>query len=399
MQYYLLHASFLVIVVCVVYFASAIILPFPNWGSVSTVARSVFSERRVETRVRVSMLGYIARELLLLPVWAVFWIVDEVYFSGYHTEAIERPIFIISQPRSGTTFLLRTLSEDKDSFLSVKHLEWRYPYISFWKLLDLLNLHDRMEERNYWPNSDLGKSAAKIHQHVLGNYEEFGIFFEERFFHHYFTFRRFPFIPVLCRVSAFSDLSEKERDRMIETFLRVVRKVYHYRGQGEIFLAKENENVELCKAIIGRLPDARILMACREPQEMLDSYLTMSVVCTEVKHGLNPAQLPGWHDANIEFRRSQCMKFIEFWHEVRWKYAAILVSYSDLTSDVMGTIESIYNRLNLPLCADFAGYLRNVQRSQNRREKGYQNLTCNEFGFEFYGEFVAKSSKHYRAAE
>lgn len=375
------------------YVASAMVLPFPNWTSVRIVLLSVITAENVNLTQRLSMLRYLLSEITLLPVWAFFWVTDEILFSSYHDQKLQEPIFIFSQPRSGTTLLLRTLSEDCESFLSVKHLEWRYPYISFWYLIRILGLRGWMERRSYWPNTDLGRTCRKIHPHVLGNYEEFGIFLEERFYHHYFVFRRFPFKPVLDRISRFDDLADADKDRMIATFLRVIKKVYYFRGHGETFLAKENESIQFCRTVFERLADARLLMICREPQPMLNSYLTMSVTCTQVKHGIDPTAREGWRHMNTTFRRDQCRQFVEFWENTHGHRKAVLVSFRDFTSDVLGTTQHIYRQFEMRIAPSFRAYLEKLQAEQNKRDKGYINLSCAEDGFEFYSEFVRRATK------
>lgn len=375
------------------YLVSAFVLPFPNWTSFRVALNSVISAGNVTLMQRLSMLRYLATEILMLPIWAFFWAVDELFYTTYHNQKLVEPIFIVSQPRSGTTFLLRTLSEDQESFLSIKHLEWRYPYISFWRLIDFLGLRNWLETKSYWPNTELGRTCQNIHPHVLGNYEEFGIFLEERFYHHYFVFRRFPFKSVLERISHFDDLPEAEKDRMIDTFIRVIKKVYHFRGNGETFLAKENESVEFCRSVIERLPDARLLMICREPQPMLESYLKMSVTCTTVKHGLDPMQRMGWQDINTSFRRDQCRQFVEFWTAFHDRRKAVLVSFHDFTNDVLGTTFRIYRQFEMRIAPGFRAYLEDLQAKQEQRERGYMNLSCSEDGFEFYGEFVKSATR------
>jgi len=381
------------LVLALVYSVSIWALPFPNWTSFRIAFVAVITAPSISLRQRVSMLFYFSQELLLLPVWAVFWLLDEILFPSYHNQEIREPIFIISQPRSGTTFLLRTLSEDRDTFLSVKHLEWRYPYISLWKLIDFLGLRNWLETRSYWPDTELGRTCRKIHYHVLGNYEEFGIFLEERFYHHYFVFRRFPFKSVLERVSLFDSLSEAAKNNMITTFLHVIRKVYFYRGNAEIFLAKENENIEFCRAVINRLDDARILMICRDPQPMLDSYLTMSVTCTEVKHGIDPTTLSGWQEVNTQFRREQCRKFVEFWHDIRQRRVSVLVPFRDYTTNVLSSTRRIYQKFELSMKPEFLSFLEETQKKQDQREKGYKNLSCSEPDFEFYRDFVHQAER------
>ena len=377
-----------VIVFAAVYLLSAIILPFPNWTSYHIAFSAVLTAPGIPIKKRISMLAYLAKEILILPVWAMFWLCDEVVFARYHNAKIRAPIFIVSQPRSGTTFLLRTLSEDGNTFLSIKHLEWRYPYISFWKLVDCLHLRHWLESRSYWPNTKIGRKCRKIHYHVLGSFEEFGIFLEERFFHHYFVFRRFPFPDVLNRVSSFDELPHAQQQAMLATFLNVVKKVYHYRGDDEIFLAKENECVEFCRALIEMIPDARLLFIVREPGAVLQSYRTMSVTCTEVKHGIDPQALSGWHDINVAFRREQCRKFVDYFSEVRRKRRTVLISFADFTTEVLETTLGIYQQLGLPVSDAFRQKLEVLQRDQRTRDRGYVNLPREDDGFEFYAEFV-----------
>lgn len=385
--------------VVAVYTVSILLLPFPNWTSFRIAFAAATSAKNVAVRQRMSMLWFLCRELFTLPIWAIFWMLDEIIYPQYRNEKIIEPILIVSQPRSGTTFLLRTLSEDKNTFLSVKHFEWRYPYISFWKLVERLGARDWFERRSYWPNTELGRKCEKIHNHVLGNYEEFGIFLEERFYHHYFVFRRFPFDAVLERVSQFDTLSDKAKDQMVTTFLRVIQKVYFHRGASEIFLAKENENVEFCRAVLSRLEGARVLMICRDPQPMLNSYLTMSVTCTEVKHGVDPTNRDRWHEINTDFRREQCRKFIQFWHDIRQERTSILIAFDDFTTAVLDTTRRIYRQYELPISADFLAYLEATQAEQDKRDKGYSNMECTEEGFEFYRDFVAQAGHKLEAAQ
>ena len=378
----------LILVVLGVYLGSICVLPFPNWTSFITTLVAAARDPHTRFKQKRRMLIHCVKEFLMLPVWASFWLADEIFYSSYHERDIPEALFLFSQPRSGTTFLLRTLSEDKDTFLSVKHLEWRYPYISFWRLIDLLQLREWLEGRSYWPDTELGRICEKIHPHVLGNYEEFGIFLEERFYHHYFVFRRFPFEPVLKRVSRFDNLDEKSKAKMIDTFIKVVRKVYFHRGNNEIFLTKENENVEFCRALVTRFSKARILMICRDPQPMLNSYLTMSVRCTEVKHGIDPKQLPGWQVLNTEFRQAQCRKYIDFWNEVSAQKRSVLVTFDNYIANIPGSVAQIYAAFEIPIKPAFSDYLDRVQQQQISRTKGYDNLICSESGFEFYREFV-----------
>lgn len=376
------------LVIILSYVVSALALPFPDWPSYWHVAGHVMFSPHPSLKQRASMAWYLARDFLLLPAFAAFWLVDEILFHQYHDVRIKEPVFIISQPRSGTTFLLRTLSRDKDTFLSVKHVEWRYPCISIWKILDLMSLRNWLENRSYWPDTILGRTCQKIHYHVLGVFEEFGIFLEERFYHHYFVFRRFPFPPVLNFVTDYKGLPKKRQEALVDTFLQVVRKVYFYRGSSEIFLTKENEAVDFYELLLAAFPDARLLFIVREPGQVLKSYKTMSLTCTEVKHGLHPEQIPDWHDANISFRREECRKFVDFYRKAATERRTVLITFNQFTREIYKTTLHVYRELGLELRDEFKQVLEALQADQDQRDPGYRNVECDEQGFEFFADFV-----------
>ena len=385
----------LLAMIVIVYLVSILVLPFPHWSSFLVVLKEVLRTREATFLQKLSMLSYLIGDVLILPVFALFWLIDEIFFARYRNVSIREPVFIMSQPRSGTTFLLRTLSQDCDTFLSVKHLEWRYPFICLWKLVGLLGLRPWFENRSYWPNTELGRKCQKIHYHVLGVYEEFGIFLEERFYHHYFTFRRFPFPKVLAQVTDYNSLSPGARQAMIDTFVKVIKKVYYFRGHGEIFLAKENEAVDFYRVLADAFPDARFVFIVREPTKVLNSYHTMSLTCTEVKHGVNPEGITGWYDANIAFRRDQCRKFVTFYFDIRANRKTVLISFQHFTTEVLRTTQRIYRELGLPIRPEYLAILEGLQKEQKTRDPGYKNTSCGTTGFEFFAGLVSIADSHH----
>ncbi|MEE8357593.1 MAG: hypothetical protein V3R33_09820 [Anaerolineales bacterium] len=60
---------------------------------------------------------------IYLPAEVLIWsglLLDEVYFPSYHEIKIKQPVFIIGNPRGGTTFLQRLLAINTDSFISMR---------------------------------------------------------------------------------------------------------------------------------------------------------------------------------------------------------------------------------------------------------------------------------------
>ena len=373
------------LVVCVFFL---VLSPFPHWPSYRAVFASVTAARSITLRQRAVLFKYLLKDMLVFPMVSFFWLVDEILFRGYRKISVEAPVFIVGQPRSGTTFLHRTLSADQ-SFISLKHLEWKYPLISLWKLIDLFRLRALVERVHYWPNTPAGRVARKMHEHRLGSFEEHGIFFEERFYHHYFVFRRYPFPELLGKITDFSPLSERERTRMVDVFRRVVQKTMYYRGRDLIWLTKENESVELYEMMGRAFPGSRFIFIVRKPDECVDSYINLSKTSTVAKTAIDPTTIARWHDENIEFRRRECTKMVEFWARVSSTNRSVAVSYRQLTADIPGTVSYIYQTLGLHMSEEYATHLRRLQTRQRERESGYENAPFDTGGFEFYSRFVA----------
>jgi len=365
-----------------------VLSPFPYWPSFRAVFTSVTVARSITLRQRAVLYKYLLKDMLALPVISFFWLIDEILFRGYRKVEVAAPVFIAGEPRSGTTFLHRTMSADKN-FISLKHLEWRYPLISLWKLIDLFHLRSRVEKVHYWPNTPAGRLARKMHDDRLGSFEEHGMFFEERFYHHYFVFRRYPFPELLGKVTDFSHLSERDRTRMMDIFKRAVQKTMYYRGRDRVWLTKENESIQLYEMLGRAFPDSRFIFIVRNPHECIASYVNLSKTSTMTKTGIDPFTIPGWHDANIAFRRSECVQLVEFWRRISKANPSVAVTYRQFTADIMGTVSFIYERLGLPMSEAYAMHLRQLARREKVRHSGYENEPYDARGFEFYSRFVA----------
>jgi hypothetical protein len=368
--------------------ATYVFSPFLLWKSFFVVARCVVFSPEISGAQRWSLVRHLAKEMLAAPFFTILWSIDNLLYPQYRRVALRRPIFIMSQPRSGTTFLLRTLSLDEDNFFSLKHLEWRFPFIAVWRLIDRLGLRHRIEGIDYWPNTELGRFASKIHNHQLGSVEEHGIFFEERMYHHYFTFRRFPFPEVLERVRNITALSEREKRKLVRTFRQVVQKVALYRGEGRTWLTKENESVDLYRLLKSEFSDAHFIIIVREPTDFISSYVTMSHTCTIAKHGVDPHKISGWKAANMSFRIAECEKLISYSTDLAKTARVTFITFRDFTTHIKKTVERIYADLRTPLSHAFASRLMEMQVQQDQRDAGYVNAPHLVEGLENFDRFV-----------
>ena len=367
--------------------------PLSHWGSYWCVFRATCKDKQLPKRAKLRLLTYLISDLILSPLHCSLWVLDEMIFlKKLNQVRLKAPVFIISQPRSGSTFLHRLLADDKDVFFAVTYLEWRWPYICVWWLLDRLRLRDWINSWSYWPNSSL---ASKMHPHLYGDHEEHGIFLEEKFYHHYFVFRRFPFTSLLDELVHFDTLNRKDQIRLLGVFERVIRKVAYYRGNNRIWLTKENEGVSFYRALLKVFPDAKLLFLVRDPKDMLPSYVTISQASTVIKTGIDMSSSQRWYGANLEFRRRECTEFVDFYHN--WisnkTRNVVLINYDNFVNNVFWEMVRIYSNLKIVMSNERHVDLLEITCTQRTRTRDYEvNYLSDKdiSGFDKFADLVRK---------
>ncbi len=385
------------ILVCLAIFLGYI-NPLSHWDSYWCVFRATCRDKQLPKRAKLRLLSYLLCDLILSPLHCTLWILDEMIFlNKLNRIRLKDPVFIVSQPRSGSTFLHRLLANDKDVFFAVTYLEWRWPYICIWYLLDRLGLRDWINSWSYWPNKNTaGSLASKMHPHLYGEHEENGIFLEEKFYHHYFVFRRFPFTPLLDTITHFDTLSIKDQKRLLDVFERVIKKVSYYRGENRIWLTKENESVSFYCALFKIFPNATPLFLVRNYKDMLSSYITLSLQSTLTKTGVLPSSAE-WHRANLEFRRKECLKFTILYNKFKSRDRAVLLNYSDLTSNVFWEMLRIYSNLQIVMSNERALNLLEITWIQRTRTRGYSVSKLSDrdvAGFDQFAYLIEKGLRN-----
>ncbi len=387
------------ILVCIVVFLGYI-NPLSHWGSYWCVFQATYRDKQLPKRAKLRLLTYLLYDLALSPLHCSLWVLDEMIFLNRLNQVrLKDPVFIISQPRSGSTFIHRLLADDKDVFFAVTYLEWRWPYICIWWLLDRLRLRNWINSWSYWPKKD-SSLASKMHPHLYGDHEEHGVFLEEKFYHHYFVFRRFPFAQLLYELVDFDILSRKDQKRLLDVFIRVIKKVSYYRGEDRIWLTKENESVSFYRALLRVFPDAKLLFLVRDPKDMLPSYVTLSRASTWIKTRIDKASSQRWYRANLEFRRMECAEFVAFYYnwisnETR---TTVLLNYNDLVDDVYRVMQRVYSNLEIVMSNERYANLHKITWNQRTRIRDYKliNLSNKDIksGFDTFSDLVRSSQRN-----
>ncbi len=383
-------------IVLAVYVAGIGLAPFPHWRTYLLLWKHTLTdrERAVDRAARLGQIRLLLRYLVLVPLWTCLWYLDECLYPSYRRQPV-RPIFIFGQPRSGSTLLHRTLARDMSRFVAVRHLEWRYPYITVQKLFAWLGVDRWAGTTSYWSDGEEGRRAARMHPNTLYDFEEDGIFFEECLLCHYFVLFRFPFVDLLSSIDDFSVLSPRDRRHILAVHRKVIQKMLYLRHADEtqFYLSKEVESMTKMAAIAELYPDATFITSARRSDEFLNSLLALIESSTRSKTGVATPAIPRWRTVNVTKKQRDCRLQLTFLHERIAEDQQIRVPYRELCRDLPGVIAHIHDRLNIP--PPPVGSLGEAAGEPALEGRGYTYHRSVFPGFEAFDAFVAAVEREY----
>src|SRR5271157_3675493 len=89
-----------------------------------TTMRSFINTGNTHARLKHKRLVFVLLFYCVWPWWTLFtglcfWL-DDFLFPAYRQQPVEKPLFILGNFRSGSTFLHRLLARDKENFTSLR---------------------------------------------------------------------------------------------------------------------------------------------------------------------------------------------------------------------------------------------------------------------------------------
>jgi hypothetical protein len=245
--------------------------------------RSFFQSKNTYGRLSRKRIGFLCLFYTVWPVWTAFtwfcFFLDDLLFPAYKKQPLEKPLFILGNFRSGSTFLHRLLSRDNTTFTSLRTWDiFLMPSITQRKIFrglaridrifgsPLVNTLKRLDQRS------LGK--VRIHKISLFDPEE-----DENILLHawstFFVSLLFPFLDEMPPYQ-FSDdaLSTAEKQRIMGFYRSCIQRHLYADGGKRHFVAKNPAFSAKIETLLEFFPDARILYLVRNPLDMLPSTVS-----------------------------------------------------------------------------------------------------------------------------
>ncbi len=373
------------------YIAGIYLSPFTYWPTYFILWKRIFlnKEKPFNTLFKIKASYFLIKHLLVTPFLTFFWYLDEILFLGYKKLNIN-PVFIIGQPRSGTTFLHRTLAKDTKNFFAIRHLEWRYPFISIQLLIKLLKLSSILKKISYWPNNDIGRKAEKMHSNNMLDWEEDGIFYEERILHHFFIFLRFPYPDLLSYLDDFTKLPTNTQNHILKTHKKVIQRIMYLRGGTEQqYLSKEVTSHSKIPKLLELYPNAQFILILRPSADFMSSLLSLIRTSTHVKTGFDPDQIEGWEACILQRMRNDSQYLVNLCKKQISHDKQIRIQFNQFVKDPKTNIQRIYTQLGKRPETSYYHYIDKIAQKQKTRESGYSYQKQKFQGFEQFDDFVS----------
>jgi len=330
------------------------------------------STRWTTRRVAIVAAYFILFPLIELYVWTGL-LLDHVLFGRFRSQPVEQPVFIVGNPRSGTTFLHRLLSRDAGRYRTMKMWEILFaPAITQRVLVRALAAVDRAVGgplRRRLDRIEAGWQEQNVmHEVSLLEPEE-----DDYLLLHIWsalTIGLSSGLPELAMPYTFFDdaLPARERRRVMRFYRRCVQRHMLARGHapGVHYLAKNPALCPKLDTVLEFFPDARIIYLVRSPLEMIPSYVSMM----EFSWATLGAAAEDGALADYVIRMAA--------HWYRYPLERLdrepedrraIVRYDDLVSDPETTVRRIYERFGFDVGPAFA----EVLREESARARGYRS--------------------------
>lgn len=326
--------------------------------------RSFFTSRGTPYRLTLKRIGWLLLFYIVFPLWELFiWIglwLDELFFADYHDVQIGAPVFIIGNPRSGTTFLQRLMAENTQTFTSMKTWELLFaPSITARQIFEALAAVERrigkplrkplLRLQQRW------QEANVVHKVALRAPEED----EYLLIHIFSTLKVWTFAAMLeeaQRYTYFDKQMPAREKRRIQQFYRrcLQRHLYAHDAVDKVYLSKNPSYSPMVETLLEIFPDARFVYLARNPLEMIPSYISLTEEEWQILG--DPPKPYMCRDWVLEMAHHWYTYPLQRLSE-RPQDQYIVVNFHRMVNHAETVINEIYERLELEMRDEFAGIL------------------------------------------
>ena len=314
----------------------------------------------------------------------IFRLLDEVFFYGYRKTKIEKPVFIISNPRSGTTYLHRLMTLDKNRFAYFRLYHTLGNAILFNKMVGWAGKIDRRIGRPArrffdWTDKVMFGKWKDIHPMGWNKSEE-----DEALF--FFSFSTpsaglfYPYIKSYDWITFPDYYPEKKAKKLMKFYRNSLKRFMYSEGKDKILLTKNVFSTGRIQLILAAFPDAKIIYPVRNPRQAVPSFVSMFATPWKTLYPFIPE-----NSATYRYWGYIAIRFYQHIYKISSELPAqkmFILQYKTLISEPYETVRKIYRSfLDFEVGKEFDEALISVTGAR-RKYKSKHTYSMEQYGFE-----------------
>jgi len=309
-------------------------------------------------RVTILLIFFLVYPLVTIVNRICLWL-DDILFPGYRRSPVKEPVFIVGNPRSGTTLLHRLLAQDRHYTYSFLTWHLIFPAITQKKILSLWGRLDHflgspMKRLIEAIEARALRNFNKIHHTGLFQPEEDELILLHIFASAYLIFL-FPFDQLRWLYNRFDFEAEPKQRGRIMSYYRdcVKRQAYFCPGRTRL-ISKNPAFTQKIESLYEYFPDCKIICMVRNPLEVIPSM--QSILHAVWKHTLdihfNQDLTEHVYETARIFYRYPLERLPQ-----RDDSSYAIVNYHDLVRQPSTVVKQVYQRFGFTLSPEYAGLL------------------------------------------
>ncbi len=342
---------------------------------------ALFKGRGTPYRLTPRRIGWLILLYIVYPLWeAGIWLgflLDEIFYRDYQQMKVDAPIFIIGNPRSGTTFLHRLIAQDHQHFTTMKMWEMLLaPSVTMRKVAWLIRALDRRLNypfrRRIREMEEEWEEQNEIHRVALRAPEED----EYMLLHIWSTLKIWTFSAILSEAVPYTYFDQQmpaaDKERMMTFYTRCLQRHLYAHGPHDkrerTYLAKNPSFSPMIATLLDYFPDAKFIYLARNPLDMIPSYISLTETEWEI---LGDPQQP-------YTSRDYILEMAGHWYRYPLEQLVqlppeqyIVINFHQLVDNAEAGVREIYQRLGLEVSPAFAKVLKRETIRARRHESDH----------------------------
>lgn len=361
-----------------VYFSAAFY--YVRYSILGSIIKHTYT--RFQLNTWLLSLGFIFLYSLHQFISILFRLFDEIFFPAYRKVKIKEPVFIIANPRSGTTYLHRLIALDEERFTYTKFAHTFFMSTTFVMMYKAARWIDRKMLRRLISrtldriDSKLWGGWEDIHALGFNKAEEDELIFAQSMLS-IGTLIPFPYFDTIHGNKILDNEPDDVRHNMMEFYESSLKRFVYGYDKNKTYLVKNVMSSGRFKSLLQRFPDAKIIYIARHPYEAVPSMTSMFTVMYDLPPSptgeVHPA-ITAWSKLSIDLYK--CSK------EMRSTIPAdrfIQLKYDDLLQDPQGTVLKVYEQFGWQPSEKFLERLSHEQR-RNASYKSNHGYSLEQYG-------------------